>query len=403
MGYGYVRANYGDNCFYRDSAFKRYNRAHGDTTIFNFNYGTPNYCCGGGKRLNFWSGLGMGFGYNLGSWLMGGMNMLGGWLGLGNMGCNFFGGGNLLGGNSYSGSWYNNTTGGQSKTITVTKKDKEYTNINSAREKLQGLQNKGNVTEAEIKDLEKTINALKAEDGVNDKDNQKQIDMLKADFEKLKGNASKAAAPVAPTAKKAPAETTAATTKTSNEKLNALPEDTKKALKATSIPDNKLNELLEAGYTADDIIALNAKGLTPEEMKTLKAIGAEYRDGALTCPSELTADKLTKLADISNSKKIPVAMGYNSNAKISDKWIKGYIDKESIKSENNKLSYSIDCKDVDGAKFGNKYKVEQQEGNTYKISVQECRKGVNKGDKDYTWTPANKRLERDGEAIVSEK
>jgi len=109
----YVKVNYGDHCFYNDSSFKRYNRAHlgGDTLIFNFFNGCgcggymPATCgCGfwGGLR-GFWGGLGAG----LGMGLMGmGMNMLCGWLGGLMGGC----GGGSQGGSSVS------PTGGSSVT-----------------------------------------------------------------------------------------------------------------------------------------------------------------------------------------------------------------------------------------------------------------------------------------------
>lgn len=211
MGHGYVRANYGDNCFYRDSSFKRYNRAHGDTTIFNFNYGNSYGCCGGGHSRGFWGGLGLGIGYNLGNLLMGGMNMLGGWLGMGNMGCfgNMFGGmgmgigmgigngwgfgGNVWGNGQNNGVTKNN--GSDSTGSTKTKTDKEYKSINEARKQLQALQDKNEpVTADEIKALAKQIGELTAKDSVNDDENKKQIEMLKHDFDKLKKANPEAAA-----------------------------------------------------------------------------------------------------------------------------------------------------------------------------------------------------------------
>ena len=417
MGYGYVRANYGDRCFYNDSSFKRYNRAHGDTTIFNFNYGASNNCCGG-HGTGFWGGLGMSIGYNLGSWLMGGLNTLGGWLGMGNFG----GFGNIggwgLNGLYGGGSTYNNTNNTtnnttSSKSRKTDKTDKEYEKINDAREELQKLQDKKEpVTADEIKALEDKINSLTAKDNVNDADNQTQIDMLKHDFDKLKTANPNPVKPAAADNKDGkPADGTTGTPvvtgngntgKAAETALGKLPQEKQTALEGTNIPKEKLNELLQAGLSPDEIIGLNTQTVTPEEMKTLKTLDVEYKDGVLTCPTELNTENLTKLAEISNSRKIPVAMGYNSNSAVVDHWIKGYIDKDSIKTENNKLSYSIDCKDVEGAKFGNKYKVEQQENNSYIISVQVRRNGVYKGAKVYTWNPTEKRLERDGEAIVTE-
>ena len=195
MGHGYVRANFGDNCFYKDTAYKRYNRAHGDTTIFNFNYGNSYGCCGG-HNTGFWGGLGMSLGYGLGNWLMGGLNTLGGWLGMGNMGGfgNWFGGmnfGNINGlGGISSGNWFRKPeteTKTKTETVEVEKTDSEYKAINNAREQLQKLQGKKDpVTAEEIKALEEQINKLTSKDKVNDKENKKQIEMLKTDFENFK-------------------------------------------------------------------------------------------------------------------------------------------------------------------------------------------------------------------------
>ena len=192
MGHGYVRANFGDNCFYKDTAYKRYNRAHGDTTIFNFNYGNSYGCCDG-HNTGFWGGLGMSLGYGLGNWLMSGLNTLGGWLGMGNMGGfgNWFGGmnfGNIGGfGGVGGGGWFGNNSTNTSNRTTTTKTDSEYKAINNAREQLQKLQGKKDpVTAEEIKALEEQINKLTSKDKVNDKENKKQIEMLKTDFENFK-------------------------------------------------------------------------------------------------------------------------------------------------------------------------------------------------------------------------
>ena len=195
MGHGYVRANFGDNCFYKDTAYKRYNRAHGDTTIFNFNYGNSYGCCGG-HNTGFWGALGMSLGYGIGNWLMGGLNTLGGWLGGSTM--NWFGMGNQarydgIGNfgniNSYGGgNWFGKrTTTTKTETVEVEKTDSEYKAINNAREQLQKLQGKKDpVTAEEIKALEEQINKLTSKDKVNDKEDKKQIEMLKTDFENFK-------------------------------------------------------------------------------------------------------------------------------------------------------------------------------------------------------------------------
>ena len=108
MGDGYVRSQYGCNCFYNDSSYKRYNRAHleGDTLIFNFNYGYQGGC-GGGCGMGFWGGVGLGFG-------------------------NFFG--NLFGGNMWGGGmpWVCNWGGGGSSRVKDTD-DGDYSSRRSRR------------------------------------------------------------------------------------------------------------------------------------------------------------------------------------------------------------------------------------------------------------------------------
>ena len=110
MSYSYMKHHYGDNCFYGDTAYKRYARYHMPREVNIFTGGScsqSTHCCGGGwlSDGNFWSGLGLGLGAGLGNMLMGGLNMLGGWLGggFGGFGGSFggFGGGFGMGFPSY--------------------------------------------------------------------------------------------------------------------------------------------------------------------------------------------------------------------------------------------------------------------------------------------------------------
>ena len=106
MNYSYMKHHYGDNCFYGDTSYKRYARYHmprASVNIFNVGGGgcyNTHHCCGGGwlSDGNFWSGLGLGLGAGLGNMLMGGLNMLGGWLGGMGFGMPSFGYGNYGGG-----------------------------------------------------------------------------------------------------------------------------------------------------------------------------------------------------------------------------------------------------------------------------------------------------------------
>ena len=80
-----MKNHYGYNCFYGDTDYKRYARYHMPREINIFTggcYAAPTHCCGGGFNIgNFKSGFGLGLGMGLGNMLMGGLNMLGGWLG----------------------------------------------------------------------------------------------------------------------------------------------------------------------------------------------------------------------------------------------------------------------------------------------------------------------------------
>ena len=72
---GYIRTNYGDSCFYEDNSFKRFNRYHNrnSASIWTGSNCHAHHCHGG-----FWHGFGSGLLANAGSWLYGGLTMLGG-------------------------------------------------------------------------------------------------------------------------------------------------------------------------------------------------------------------------------------------------------------------------------------------------------------------------------------
>ena len=128
---------------------------------------------------------------------MGGLNTLGGWLGMGNFGgfgnmfggMNFgnvggFGGGNWLSGTNTSST--NSSSSNKTDTKTVEKTDSEYKPIIEARTQLQALLNKKEpVTAEEIKALNEQIGKLTNKDNINDAENKEDIDLLKAEFEKL--------------------------------------------------------------------------------------------------------------------------------------------------------------------------------------------------------------------------
>lgn len=182
----YVRKNYGDNCFFNDSSFKRYNRYHNsrDINIFNIGGNTGHCCCGGG--VSGWGAFGLGLGQALGGMLMGGIGMLGGMfgnmlggmfnmfggfgLGFGNFGLGFgnFGFGNMGLGSLWgakqtdddsSSDKVDDTKYKKAKTVGDDDKvDKNQQAYNTLNGKITTLAAKEEITQAEINALRKEIN-----------------------------------------------------------------------------------------------------------------------------------------------------------------------------------------------------------------------------------------------------
>lgn len=203
----YVRKNYGDNCFFNDSSFKRYNRYHNsrDINIFNIGGGNGGCCCGGG--ISGWGAFGLGLGQALGGFLMNGIGMLGGMfgnmfggmfnmfggfgLGFGNFGLGFgnFGFGNMGLGNLWGTKQTKDDSdadevGGtkykKAKTVNdddkVNKNQKAYNQLNG---KISALAAKEEITQAEIEALRDEINKSSDLDDANKK-------KLLAELEKIK-------------------------------------------------------------------------------------------------------------------------------------------------------------------------------------------------------------------------
>ena len=128
----------------------------------------------------------------------------------------------------------------------------------------------------------------------------------------------------------------------------------------------------------------------------------------LSLPETMDVNSIKALAKLSEAAGIPVAMGYNSNSKIVDHYIAGYIDPESVKlNDDDKLTYDIDCKEVPEARFGNKYTVTQKEGTLYNIKVNTP---LNDGtinpkfnESGVEYELKDKQLERKGEAYIKDK
>lgn len=181
MSRPYIRSHYGDNCFFRDSSLKRYNRYHsgGDTLIFNYNYGCNNSHghCGG----SFWGGFGSGIGFGL-------ANMFSGLFGMFGCGMNMFGGGFPSWGQSW-GNWGNSgygygtmsttpstSTSGTKKTTGADTK-KSDTDAQKILDIIPKAVDISNLTDAQIDGLIKKLEDLKDKlDGINDDTNKTNID-----------------------------------------------------------------------------------------------------------------------------------------------------------------------------------------------------------------------------------
>ncbi len=329
------------------SGFQHYEMFHGHGACHGGgnNYGSIfniNYNCSG-RHGNFWTGLAGGLGYGIGSWFMGGLNMLGGWLGLGGgMG---FGGCGLFGMPMFN--WGNNTAAGvrnynndyrnTERVIEkeVVKPDTEYEAINDARKQLQQLQNKKDpVTDAEIQALKAQIDALTAKDGISDTENDEQIRMLKADFEKLK---------------------------------DGVP--------STVVTDPGAVDI--AGIDSlDKVMALEEpqiEGLTKDQaIDILKKIGYITGDGDEQVGQLSNIYKVLKLLEKSG---VTVQVEYRGASQ--DKWIRGPIS-DVTQDADGKLSYNVDAKDgifsgkytfTSQNKDNSRYKAAAAEDNTAEITV----------------------------------
>lgn len=382
-----TRSLYGCNCFYNDSSYKRYNRAHlgGDTLIFNFNYGIQGGCCGGGCGMGFWGGVGMGLGNLFGNLFgnMWGGNMWGG--GMAPWNC-FWGGG--AGGSSKVKDTDDGDSSRRSRR-SGSGDDTEYKSINEARKKLQELQYKTTIpTQAELDALEKQINDLTAKDGHNDDDNKEQIRLLKADFDKLKEG--KMTTPDGYdilikgdqiTFKVGGKDITAsptdlgkleelASTEAGRTALKALPQDTARVI------------LTKLGYMD------NEAGSTEPKRKSFN--GKDYVCGKLS-------NKCSILILLERA-KVVVEVEKNPNAK--DQWISGPITNVTVDSDG-KISYEVDCSET--GMFGNTYKFAQKTkgGNKFGATLIKHNSGTFHKNREYTFTNEKTPLSSNGITTTS--
>lgn len=388
MGHGYVRNRFGCNCFYGDSSFKRYNRAHGDTVIFNYNWGNNGHCCGGTAKTGFWGGLGFGAGLGLGTGLM---NMLGGWLGFGNGGFSMnglFGGMNFpWGGASGGGFWganngwnngwnSNRTTTTTSETTTPSrnrkaddagkdgKLDIDNPKFATITAKIKELLGKTNVTQAEIDAVNKELDdALKNTDGIQSEKDKETYNNLKGILNTIKVGANNNGGQK-PSITPVPTPT--------NHPPVVAPEPTgkdeapapagKTPTPAGKTPATGTGEVIIGGkpinindLTPDASGIAKIQGLTADELKNIpqaKAIEILEKLGFVG------TENGQKIGKLSNNHKVLLLLmksGLNVNVEnrnaSKDTWIKGPITR--VAEKDGVLSYDVDCAKT--GSYGAKY------------------------------------------------
>lgn len=390
---GYIRANYGDRCFYNDSSFKRFNRFHcgGDTLIFNYNYG--NNCCGGHGRVGFWGGFAGGLGYGLANMFMGGLNMLGGWLGLG--GGNGFGGfGGGFGNWGFGGGAAGVDTGysprrsrrsersersERTERVEVDKPqgndDKDTKTFNTLHEELNALRAKkaaGTLTAEELDTFEAKVNGTKADtDDIMVADNTKYKELLQEGIDALKAElAKKPATPATP---------------------------------------------------AEGEVTIGGKNVKPEDITSLDAIQNLTQAEVDKLTPEQAEQILTKLGYIENgvgkiSNNYPVLMllaksgvtvEVEHNSVAGDQWIKGPISGVE-KAEDGKLSYTVDCSTTGAVKGKYRIAAKDTENKKFQIEVEKSEipstHELNEAGNEFTFKGEQQNLENEtGKVAVKRK
>ncbi len=318
------RKLYGDNCFFADSSWKRYQRAHsGDTLIFNFGNtccgghgGYNSGCCGGG---NFWSNFGAGFGLGLANLCSGFLNglmspfsMMGGWMSPFSM----------------MGGWMSsfNMMGGWMSPFGMSDCSPMYIGGGNKTDK---------TAKTDAKPLAKPAEKV-SDDGVND-DEWKDAGLKDDDIAELKK---------------------AGITFADYKKLKAKCFDVGDIIKLKSVPASDAIGFKEAikNITAEEIVTLHEIGV---EKVALTDYTTPRPTVGLGLPTQITKDNLDKLKTIANKHSIPVACGHNDKDTV-DQWVAGKID--DITETDGKISFTIDCKNVGQA--GGKYKFTQKEKNS---------------------------------------
>lgn len=158
--------------------------------------------------------------------------------------------------------------------------------------------------------------------------------------------------------------------------MDNLDDAIKEQLTTTGLNNCDIEMLLTAGLNGNRICSIvsDFSIKTPRDILfidkyNVKVIDIEGKNGtqkAISLPSTVDKTTLNKLIEISKTTSMPIACANNPSAD-EDKWIAGFIDKETIKEENGKLSWDINCSDV--GKYGYSYSVTQGDGNKYTVTV----------------------------------
>ena len=382
MNYSYMKHHYGDNCFYGDTSYKRYARYHmprASVNIFNVGGGCYNahQCCGGWlSGGNFWSGLGLGLGAGLGNMLMGGFNMLGGWLGGMGFGMPSFGYGNYGGGymtpfglgtSASDGSHRRKARKDDSdlKPQTVDTGNTENTNRaqsvedDADYEKINKLTNISNLPEVDLYD-EDSVNAYNTaiDNAIQALNDYQQQDEINKEYNATQINNAKAML----------------------EKMKVEYKDPNTIAKEgyTLKVNNKIVTINDVNDLNDDV--MNAIGDDKKKaLAVLAAIGELYPDRMSTDPENYYTDAQTthfacgrlstnyfvmKLYEKANI-AVEVLKGNNSSG-IIDHW---YVGTVSDVSSDGSFSFELNCKDNGIAK--GKYKVTMNSDNTAQIQQEE--------------------------------
>lgn len=388
------RASYGDNCFFRDSSWKRYQRhLHGDTVIFNYNSGIQceNYNGGFGFGGGFWGNLGAGLGMGLGNWLMGGLDMFGGLGGAGMW--NFaspWGGGSLGGGarrSSRNSDGDNDASVRSNRRNKKAKDDIDNPKIADFLTRINDL-NKDNIN-AEYPKLKEEIEKAKNDtDDLNKEHDLKSYDNLLKALETAKTTAQKGGT----------------TTIDGNAVVSIYPDDKMKI----KLGDNDINSVDELEKLDPNTLQTEINKLSPKTAQTIllnwgyidtEAGSTEPKMKNFNGKDYLCGKLSNKYSILLLLQKANVVVEVEKNPKAPDQWIAGPI--SNVALNDGKISYDVDCTKT-GVYYKGKYKFSQkaQAGNEYSAQqLDSNHRGTFNSDKTYYFRSEKKPL--DGTGVVA--